>query len=186
MSPTARLDLCVPMTSSRWSVSPSVEWASDGWVDYANISWNPVFCKRCDICVDICPKNTLVLRNDAIIEEDNCILCGLCERYCPDLAIEIDFTHNQSPFSFHTDDQSIWGSGSGKPFDFNELIGLDNKPFSFDTLFFPEAPLPVPFLDVEIAGHVTFGFQTVVHLDAGRVVAQTPIARFAASLPGAS
>lgn len=59
------------------------------WVDYANISWNPVFCKRCDICVDICPKGTLVLRNDAILEEDNCILCGLCERYCPDLAIEM-------------------------------------------------------------------------------------------------
>jgi 2-oxoglutarate ferredoxin oxidoreductase subunit delta len=59
------------------------------WVDYRNISWNPVFCKRCDICVEICPKNTLVLRNDAIIEEDNCILCGLCERYCPDLAIEM-------------------------------------------------------------------------------------------------
>jgi hypothetical protein len=83
--------------------------------------------------------------------------------------IEIDFTHNESPFSFHTDDQSIWGTGSGKPFDFNELIGLDNEPFSFETLFFPEAPLPVPFLDVEIAGHVTFGFQTVIHLDAGNI-----------------
>lgn len=59
------------------------------WVDYANISWNPVFCKRCDICIEICPKDTLVMRNDAVIEEQNCILCGLCERYCPDLAIEM-------------------------------------------------------------------------------------------------
>jgi ferredoxin len=51
------------------------------WVDYTNISWNPVFCKRCDICVDICPKDTLVLRNDAIIEQ-NCISAASAIWYC--------------------------------------------------------------------------------------------------------
>ncbi len=47
------------------------------------------WCKRCNICVEICPKNSLVLTHDAIIEATDCIRCGLCERYCPDLAIEV-------------------------------------------------------------------------------------------------
>ena len=35
------------------------------------------------------PVPERVLRDDAILEEENCILCGLCERYCPDLAMEM-------------------------------------------------------------------------------------------------
>jgi len=58
-------------------------------ISYVNIGWYPDFCKHCLICVEICPKQTLVLRDDAIIEEMNCIRCRLCERYCPDLAIEV-------------------------------------------------------------------------------------------------
>ena len=86
------------------------------------------------------------------------------------IPIEIDFTHNQTDLSFHTDDQSIWGSGSGKPFDFNELIGLDNKPFDFEAGFAPFfPPSPFPAVDVEISGSITFGFQTVIHLDAGNI-----------------
>ena len=29
------------------------------------------------------------MTHDAIIEATDCIRCGLCERYCPDLAIEV-------------------------------------------------------------------------------------------------
>ncbi len=58
-------------------------------VDYVNIRWIDEWCKRCNICVEICPKDTLVLTHDAIIEAVDCIRCGLCERYCPDLAIEV-------------------------------------------------------------------------------------------------
>jgi 2-oxoglutarate ferredoxin oxidoreductase subunit delta len=63
--------------------------ATQVWIDYENVRWNSQFCKRCFICVDICPKQTLALRNDQIIEEENCIRCSLCERYCPDMAIEV-------------------------------------------------------------------------------------------------
>jgi 2-oxoglutarate ferredoxin oxidoreductase subunit delta len=58
-------------------------------VDYINIRWVDDWCKRCNICVEICPKDSLVLTHDAIIEVEDCIRCGLCERYCPDLAIEV-------------------------------------------------------------------------------------------------
>jgi 2-oxoglutarate ferredoxin oxidoreductase subunit delta len=54
-----------------------------------NIRWVDEWCKRCNICVEICPKNSLVLTHDAIIEAEDCIRCGLCERFCPDLAIEV-------------------------------------------------------------------------------------------------
>lgn len=58
-------------------------------VDFVNIRWVDEWCKRCNICVEICPKDSLLLTHDAIIEATDCIRCGLCERYCPDLAIEV-------------------------------------------------------------------------------------------------
>ncbi len=58
-------------------------------IDFVNIRWVDEWCKRCNICVEICPKDTLVLTHDAIIEAEDCIRCGLCERYCPDFAIEV-------------------------------------------------------------------------------------------------
>lgn len=58
-------------------------------IEYAHTRWNPEWCKRCNICVQCCPKQALLLKDDAIIEVEGCNRCSLCERLCPDLAIEV-------------------------------------------------------------------------------------------------
>ncbi len=59
-------------------------------IEYSNIRWNSDWCKRCLICVEACPRQALTLRDDAIVEIDGrCDQAGLCQRLCPDLAIEV-------------------------------------------------------------------------------------------------
>ena len=59
-------------------------------IEYDNIRWNALWCKRCYICVEACPRQALELKDDAIIEiEGRCDRTGLCQRLCPDLAIEV-------------------------------------------------------------------------------------------------
>lgn len=48
------------------------------------------WCKGCNICVEFCPKDTLALGADMKVYQakpEDCILCGMCELRCPDLAI---------------------------------------------------------------------------------------------------
>jgi len=59
------------------------------WIDYDKVRWNPDWCKRCHICVEACPRQALILRDDAIIQLESCDRLGLCQRLCPDLAIEV-------------------------------------------------------------------------------------------------
>ena len=40
-------------------------------------------------CVEVCPVQVLSLKMDEIVEKDGCIRCYQCERYCPDIAIEV-------------------------------------------------------------------------------------------------
>lgn len=58
-------------------------------VEYANTRWSSHWCKRCLICVQICPTKALELKEDTIKETEGCIRCRMCERFCPDLAIEV-------------------------------------------------------------------------------------------------
>ena len=58
-----------------------------------NVLWNEARCKRCMICVEVCPVRVLFLDRNKIHEKDEekdgCIRCFQCERYCPDIAIEV-------------------------------------------------------------------------------------------------
>ncbi|MDZ7373248.1 MAG: 4Fe-4S binding protein [candidate division KSB1 bacterium] len=56
------------------------------------------FCKGCEICVVMCPRNVLEMRPDptrwvgAIVEvvrPEACTRCMLCEVHCPDFAIKV-------------------------------------------------------------------------------------------------
>ena len=53
---------------------------------------NAAFCKGCGICAAFCPKEALeIIGGKAHLKEENsCVLCGLCEKRCPDYAIFLD------------------------------------------------------------------------------------------------
>jgi 2-oxoglutarate ferredoxin oxidoreductase subunit delta len=58
-------------------------------IEYSKVRWNSDWCKRCHICVEACPKQALILKNDTIVQLDGCDRLGVCQRMCPDLAIEV-------------------------------------------------------------------------------------------------
>ncbi|MGI6733552.1 MAG: 4Fe-4S dicluster domain-containing protein [Anaerovoracaceae bacterium] len=63
------------------------------------ISIDKNLCKGCGICLEICPKKVYGLsqkRNSygspmpEAVSESECIVCRLCERLCPDAAINVE------------------------------------------------------------------------------------------------
>ncbi|MEG1135493.1 MAG: 4Fe-4S binding protein [Anaerovoracaceae bacterium] len=65
----------------------------------ANITIDKVCCKGCDICLSVCPKKIFVSskkRNSYgsnmpdVAKTENCVVCRMCERMCPDGAINVE------------------------------------------------------------------------------------------------
>jgi 2-oxoglutarate ferredoxin oxidoreductase subunit delta len=57
----------------------------------AQFDINTKWCKGCGICVELCPKKVLTLKNEKAFAEhpEACIVCRMCEFRCPDLAIYV-------------------------------------------------------------------------------------------------
>jgi 2-oxoglutarate ferredoxin oxidoreductase subunit delta len=62
-----------------------------------NVLWNEIYCKRCLLCVEVCPVQVLSLEGNEILEKEGCVRCYSCERYCPDIAIEVMDQQEEQP-----------------------------------------------------------------------------------------
>ena len=50
----------------------------------------PGWCKKCGLCIEICPEGALTQDadgNPVFSDPEKCKLCSLCWRICPDFAI---------------------------------------------------------------------------------------------------
>jgi len=49
-------------------------------------------CKRCGVCVELCPRKVFIIDKEGYPKPANieqCTYCQLCELWCPDYAIEV-------------------------------------------------------------------------------------------------
>jgi NAD-dependent dihydropyrimidine dehydrogenase PreA subunit len=61
---------------------------------------NPELCKGCNFCIEFCPNNVLELSGKINKQgyqyprvnpdkENECVSCGMCEKVCPEFAINV-------------------------------------------------------------------------------------------------
>lgn len=56
-------------------------------------------CKRCGLCVELCPREVFTTSDEGYPTPDDierCTRCKLCELWCPDYAIEVEVSQDAS------------------------------------------------------------------------------------------
>ena len=66
----------------------------------AKVTFNEELCKGCALCVSVCPKKIVVMRQDIInlkgfhpagvTDMEKCIGCAFCATMCPDCVITVE------------------------------------------------------------------------------------------------
>ncbi len=60
----------------------------------APLNINLVWCKACNICIALCPKQVFEPDRDGkpvLARPDNCTQCTICWEHCPDFAITSNY-----------------------------------------------------------------------------------------------
>ena len=66
----------------------------------AKVTFREDRCKGCGLCVEVCPKKIVELKNDVlnakgyhpagVTDADKCIGCAFCATICPDCVIKVE------------------------------------------------------------------------------------------------
>lgn len=59
----------------------------------AAVTVDVVLCKRCGLCIDLCPRSVFECGSGGLPEVARlgaCTACRFCEQHCPDFAIDVE------------------------------------------------------------------------------------------------
>jgi coenzyme F420-reducing hydrogenase beta subunit len=87
-----------------------------------NIQKGDSFCTGCGACLNICPKDSIAMKQDIegfyfpVVNSELCVKCGLCDKVCPRTNVWEDNGYKQSYYAVAASDEIRLNSASGGVF----------------------------------------------------------------------